>query len=101
MGLLSNKQQVEYVGKRTKKQEIVGLIVCTMFVALFLWLTIESWNDFIDLEQNGKDLEVDTLTYVLYNIGGKWLATSIWVLLSGFFVFMGFKRWKGYNNADE
>jgi TRAP-type C4-dicarboxylate transport system permease small subunit len=101
MGLFSNKEQVEYVGKRTKKQEIVGLIVCIVLVAFFAWVGKSSWNDFINMEQNGKDLEVDTFTYIFYNIGGKWLATSIWVVFSGFFVFMGFKRFKGINEATE
>lgn len=101
MGLFSKKEQIEFVGSRTKKQEIVGLIICIAFVVLFIWLGFKSWHSFIDLEENGKDLKVDSLTYVLYNLGGKYLATSIWVLLTLLFTFLGVKRLKGYKSAEE
>jgi TRAP-type C4-dicarboxylate transport system permease small subunit len=91
----------EYTGKRTKKQEVAGLIVCIGFVVLFTWLGFSVWKDFMEMEHEGKTLTVDTLTYLLYNIGGKWLAISLWPALALFFAFMGFKRLKGIKNAKE
>jgi hypothetical protein len=101
MGFWTNEDNDEYVGKRTKKQEVAGLIVCIGFVALFTWLGLSVWKDFIALEQDGKTLTVDTFTYILYNIGGKWLAIAMWPALALFFVFMGFKRLIGIKNAKE
>jgi TRAP-type C4-dicarboxylate transport system permease small subunit len=95
VGLSTN----ENAGKRTKKQEIAGLIVCIGFVALFTWLGFSVWKDFMALEHEGKTLTVDTLTFLLYNIGGKWLAISLWPALALLFAFMGFKRLKGIKNA--
>lgn len=91
----------ENASKRTKKQEIAGLIVCIGFVVLFSWLSVTVWKNFMALEHDGKSLTVDTFTYILYNIGGKWLATSMWPALALFFTFMGFKRFKGILNAKE
>ncbi len=91
----------ESARKRTKKQEIAGLIVCIGFVVLFTWLGFKVWQDFNALEHDGKTLTVDTLTYMLYNIGGKWLATSLWPALALIFTFLGFKRLKGILNAKE
>jgi TRAP-type C4-dicarboxylate transport system permease small subunit len=101
MGFWTNKNSGEYVGKRTKKQEIAGLIICILFVCLFAWLGLKAWTDFVEMEEGKKDLTVDTFSYILYKLGGKYLATSIWVLLTAFFAFMGYKRWKGYKNAAE
>jgi TRAP-type C4-dicarboxylate transport system permease small subunit len=101
MGLMTNEGSNESVGKRTKKQEVAGLVVCIGFVGLFTWLGFSVWKDFMAMEQDGKTLTVDTLTYALYNIGGKWLATSLWPALALFFAFMGFKRFKGFINSKE
>lgn len=100
MGLKSNKHQTEYVSKISKKQELIGLVVCIIFAIFFAWLAKSSWNDYVDLEENGKSLEVDSLSYVLYNLGGKLLATSILWVLSLFFVFLGIKRAIGYTKAE-
>jgi hypothetical protein len=101
MGFWTNKKSGEYVGKRTKKQELIGLIICIGFVCLFSWLCLKSWNDYTAMEAGKKNLTVDTFSYILYNTGGKWLAVSFWALFIPVFVFFGFKRWKGYKNAEE
>jgi hypothetical protein len=101
MGLLTNNEQTEYVGIRSKKQELIGLIVCVAVAVFFAWIAKSSWNDFVTMEENGKDLEVDSISYVLYNLGGKLLATSFLWVLSLFFVFHGVKRAIGYGKAEE
>jgi hypothetical protein len=101
MGLSTNEDSSASVGKRTKKQEVAGLIVCIGFVVLFTWLGLVVWKNFMVMERDGTTLTVDTFTYVLYNIGGKWLAISLWPALALFFAFMGFKRFKGMISAKE
>jgi hypothetical protein len=101
MGFWINKNNGEYVGERTKKQELLGLILCIGFICLFVWLFLKSWNDYTAMEAGKKNLEVDNLSYVLYNVGGKWLATSFWLLLITVFAFFGFKRWKGFKKAED
>jgi hypothetical protein len=101
MGFWVNKNNGEFVGKRTKKQELAGLIICIAFVCLFAWLFLKSWDDFTAMEAGKKNLEVDWFTYFLYNMGGKWVATGFWALLIPVFIYFGFKRLKGFKNAEE
>ena len=101
MGILSNKEQTEYIGKRSKTQELIGFVICLLFVLLFVWVAKSSWNDYVDLEENGSQLEVDSLSYVLYNLGGKVLTTSFLWVLALFFAFLGLKRWIGYSKAEK
>jgi SNF family Na+-dependent transporter len=100
MGIVSNKEKTEYIGKRSKTQELIGLVICVLFAVFFAWLAKSSWNDFVDLEENGKNLEVDNFTYILYNLGGKLLATSFLWALSLFFIFFGIKRGIGLSKAE-
>jgi hypothetical protein len=101
MGFWVNKNSGEYIGKRTKKQELLGLIICIAFICLFSWLCTKSWNDYTEMEAGKKSLTVDSFSYFLYNAGGKKLAVCFWAIFIPLFVFFGFKRWKGYKNAEE
>ena len=101
MGFWVNKNDDEYTGVRTKNQEIGGLVVSIAFVCLFIWLTIKSWQSFVNLEEHGGTLRLDSFSYLLYKLGGKWLATALWPVCAVLFAYMGFKRLKGIIQAEE
>lgn len=70
-GLVTND---EYVEKPTKNKLIASTFLLFGFVAVFVWWTFSMYNDFKDLENNVRDIEVNSIVYLLYEIGGKWFA---------------------------
>jgi hypothetical protein len=90
----------EYEGKPTKQKLIMSTILCLLFILGFIWWAIVMWQDFKDLENNSKDVELPSIVYILYQIGGKWLATAFPILCAALFGFAGIKGVKKIMNNE-
>ncbi len=81
----------EYHGSRTEQKPVLSVIFCFALALAFLWFTKSLWSDFTALENGYKDLKVHSLIYLLYQIGGKWLACGFFGVCATVFIFQGFK----------
>lgn len=64
----------EYRGAMTKKKAKGTVLFLLILTLIFVWYTFDMYNDFQDLENNVRDIELQSIPYLLYEIGGKWFA---------------------------
>jgi hypothetical protein len=89
------KEPVEYSGEVSKTKAVLsGLFL--IFIALgvaylvFAKLIPYQWKEFTDYEKTGLQIKNHWIVWVLYDSGGKFLVCSIWGLLGGFMLYVGF-----------
>lgn len=96
-GLISND---EYTEKPTKQKLITSIVICLGLALAFLWFTRSLWSDFTAMENGDKDLEVHSIIYFMYQIGGKWLACGFFAVCAIFFIYQGIKWIMKIKNKD-
>ncbi len=73
----------EHHEKPTKNKIFLGMsffVICAILCILYIY---KLWNNFIAFENNQEDLELISIIYTLYQVGGKWLAICFPVTVLG------------------
>jgi hypothetical protein len=73
----------EHQSKPTKNKIFLGILFFVICTLIFVWYTFKLSNDIADLENNTKNIELYPIVYLLYQIGGKYLAISAPIVLIG------------------
>ena len=92
-----NPDNDEYTGKPTKARRNVFLLVLFLLTSFFIGVSYMYYKAFTNYEA-GNEITVDSYSFALYTLGGKWLNIGIYLLIAGYF---GFHAIKIFSSQDK